>query len=51
MKKELLKRKNLIALYNHINEEDYMDIKKIIENCSINNVNFIQLNIIFQLEK
>lgn len=40
MKKEFLKRKNLIALYNHINEEDYMDIQKIIESCSVNGVKF-----------
>ncbi|OOP73188.1 hypothetical protein [Clostridium beijerinckii] len=43
MKKELLKRKNLVALYNHINEEDYNDIKKVIENCSINNVKFYSI--------
>lgn len=43
MKKELLKRKNLIALYNHINEEDYIDIKRIIEKCSINNVKFYSI--------
>ncbi|MCD2345859.1 hypothetical protein [Clostridium guangxiense] len=46
MKKELLKRKNLIALYSHINQEDYVDIKKIIESCNINNTEFytIQYN-------
>ncbi len=40
MKKELLKRKNLVALYNHINEEDYVEIEKVIKNCKINSVNF-----------
>ncbi|MBU5484139.1 hypothetical protein KQI86_07335 [Clostridium sp. MSJ-11] len=40
MKKEVLNRKNLIAFYSHINEEDFIEIKEMIEKCNINGVNF-----------
>lgn len=39
MKKEVLNRRNLVAFYNHINGEDFIDIKKIVNKCRINNVN------------
>lgn len=40
VKKERLERKNIIALYSHINDEDFNDIRDIIENQEINNTSF-----------
>lgn len=40
IRKEALKRKNLIAFYNNINEEDFYEIKNLLKNESINKTVF-----------
>jgi hypothetical protein len=40
MKKDVLNRKNILAFYNHINEEDFKALKKIVNDYSFNGVCF-----------
>lgn len=40
IKKERLERKNIIALYSHINSEDFNEIREILEKQEINNTRF-----------
>lgn len=51
IKKEVLNRKNLLVFYNHINEEDFEEIKSMIESKEVNGSKFKVIKYSLSTEK